>query len=169
MAEIICDTSPLQYLHQLRHLDILPSLASRVLVPTAVVEELGEGLRLGLDLPHVHALDWVEVVSPGSVPTLPLATELGPGELQVLALALEHRDAVVVLDDRVARNVARTLDLKMTGTLGLLLDAKRLGRIERVEPLMDDLESLGFHLADHTRAAVLILAGEPEPPKRKHL
>ena len=169
MAEIICDTSPLQYLHQLRHLDILPSLAARVLVPTAVVEELGEGLRLGLDLPDVHALDWAEVVSPGSAPTLPLVTDLGPGELEVMALALEHRDAVVVLDDRVARNVARTLDLKMTGTLGLLLDVKRLGRIERVEPLMNELESLGFRLADHTRAAVLILAGELEPPKRKHL
>jgi predicted nucleic acid-binding protein len=134
LVEIICDTSPLQYLHQLRHLDILPSLASRVLVPTAVTDELGEALRLGLDLPDIHALAWVEVVSPGTAPALPLVTELGPGELEVLTLALEHREAVVVLDDRVARNVARRLELRMSGTLGLLLDAKRSGRIERVEP-----------------------------------
>src|SRR3990172_5236866 len=53
LAEAICDTSPLQYLHQIKHLDVLPSLATRVLVPPAVVDELREGMRLGLDLPDV--------------------------------------------------------------------------------------------------------------------
>ena len=128
MAEAICDTSPLQYLHQIKHLDVLPSLATRVLVPPAVVDELREGMRLGLDLPDVNTLDWVEVLRPAGASALPLVTDLGPGESEALALALEYREAVVVLDDRVARNVARTLGLKMTGTLGLLLDAKRAGR-----------------------------------------
>jgi len=44
----------------------------------------------------------------------------------------------------------------------MLLDAKRAGRIERVTPLLNELESLGFRLADHTRAAVMKLAGEVE-------
>ena len=162
MAEAICDTSPLQYLHQIKHLDVLPSLATRVLVPPAVVDELQEGMRLGLDLPDVNTLDWVEVLRPAGASALPLVTDLGPGESEALALALEYREAVIVLDDRVARNVARTLGLKMTGTLGLLLDAKRARRIERVTPLLNELESLGFRLADHTRAAVMKLAGEVE-------
>ena len=162
MAEAICDTSPLQYLHQIKHLDVLPSLATRVLVPPAVVDELQEGMRLGLDLPDVNTLDWVEVLRPAGASALPLVTDLGPGESEALALALEYREAVIVLDDRVARNVARTLGLKMTGTLGLLLDAKRAGRIEKVTPLLNELESLGFRLADHTRAAVMKLAGEVE-------
>jgi len=162
LAEAICDTSPLQYLHQIKHLDVLPSLATRVLVPPAVVDELQEGMRLGLDLPDVNTLDWVEVLRPAGASALPLVTDLGPGESEALALALEYREAVIVLDDRVARNVARTLGLKMTGTLSLLLDAKRAGRIERVTPLLNELESLGFRLADHTRAAVMKLAGEVE-------
>ena len=162
MAEAICDTSPLQYLHQIKHLDVLPSLATRVLVPPAVVDELQEGMRLGLDLPDVNTLDWVEVLRPAGASALPLVTDLGPGESEALALALEYREAVVVRDDRVARNVARTLGLRMTGTLSLLLDAKRAGRIERVTPLLNELESLGFRLADHTRAAVMKLAGEVE-------
>ena len=165
MAEAICDTSPLQYLHQIKHLDVLPSLATRVLVPPAVVDELREGMRLGLDLPDVNTLDWVEVLRPAGASALPLVTDLGPGESEALALALEYREAVVVRDDRVARNVARTLGLKMTGTLSLLLDAKRAGRIERVTPLLNELESLGFRLADHTRAAVMKLAGEVEPAR----
>jgi len=47
----------------------------------------------------------------------------------------------------------------------MLLDAKRAGRIERVTPLLNELESLGFRLADHTRAAVMKLAGEVEPAR----
>jgi predicted nucleic acid-binding protein len=79
LAEAICDTSPLQYLHQIKHLDVLPSLATRVLVPPAVVDELQEGMRLGLDLPDVNTLDWVEVLRPAGASALPLA-DLGPGE-----------------------------------------------------------------------------------------
>jgi hypothetical protein len=120
----------------------------------------GSSNTRGLDLPDIHALEWLDIVSPASALALPLATDLGPGEREVLALVLERREAALVLDDRVARNVVRTLGLKMTGTLGLLLDAKSAGRIERVEPPLNELGSLGFRLAVHTRAAVLKLAGE---------
>jgi hypothetical protein len=75
-------------------------------------------------------------------------------------LALELREAVVVLDDALARRVAETLGLNVTGTLGLLLDAKRAGLITAVGPLLDQLEALRFRVAPHTRTAVLKLAGE---------
>jgi predicted nucleic acid-binding protein len=91
---------------------------------------------------------------------LPLATDLGPGETQVLMLALEVPEAVAVLDDALARQVAEALNLKLTGTLGLLIDAKRAGLVSAVGPLLDQLQALRFHLAMHTRIAVLKLAGE---------
>ena len=75
-------------------------------------------------------------------------------------LALELHEAVVVLDDALARRVAETLGLRLTGTLGLLLDAKRAGLIAAVGRLLDQLEALRFRLAVHTRAAVIKLAGE---------
>jgi hypothetical protein len=70
-------------------------------------------------------------------------TDLGRGEAEVLALALEATDAVVVVDDALARKVAGTLGLRYTGTL-------------------DRLEALRFRVAPPTRAAVLRLAGEAE-------
>ena len=91
---------------------------------------------------------------------MPLVTNLGAGEAEALMLALELREAVVVLDDALARRVAETLGLNVTGTLGLLLDAKRAGLITAVGPLLDQLEALRFRLAPHTRTAVLKLAGE---------
>jgi predicted nucleic acid-binding protein len=75
-------------------------------------------------------------------------------------LALESAGAVAVLDDRLARRFAETLQIQVTGTVGLLLDAKRAGLIPAVAPLLDRLQDLRFRLASHTRQAVLRLAGE---------
>jgi hypothetical protein len=75
-------------------------------------------------------------------------------------LALESPEAVVVVDDALARHVAETLGLRLKGTLGLLLDAKRAGLIPAVGILLDQLQALRFRIAPHTRAAVLKLAGE---------
>lgn len=76
-------------------------------------------------------------------------------------LGLEMPDAVLILDDGLARRVAESLELRFTSILGLLLDAKRLGLIPAVTPLLDQLQDLRFRLATHTRTAVLELAGEP--------
>ena len=53
MPEIICDTSPIQYLYQLKLLHILSALAQRVIVPPAVVDELAAGRALGVSLPNL--------------------------------------------------------------------------------------------------------------------
>lgn len=77
-------------------------------------------------------------------------------------LALEIPEAIVVLDDALARDMAAALNLHLTGTLGLLVDAKQAGLISKVRPLLDRLQVLRFRLADHTRIAVLKLAGEED-------
>ena len=80
----------------------------------------------------------------------------------MLALALEmpKGGAVVLIDDAKAREAAGRLGLKLTGTLGVLLDAKHARLIAAVAPHLDRLDVFGFRLAPHTRAAVLKLAGE---------
>lgn len=162
MPDLICDTSPIQYLHQLDLLHVLPVLGDQVWVPPAVVEELAVGRSIGVNLPDVEALDWVTVRRPISEIALPLVAHLGPGETEVLMLALEMREAVAVLDDALARQMAETLGLHFTGTLGLLLDAKKAGLVAGVRPLLDKLNALQFRLAPHTYEAVLRLAGEVE-------
>ncbi len=161
MPEIICNTSPLQYLHQLGCLHLLPSLAQRIIVPPAVVDELATGRVQGVDLPILEKLDWVSVRTPVSKSAIPLVTDLGAGETEVLALALESTDCVAVLDDALGRRVATMLGIRLRGTLGLLLDAKKAGLITAVTPLLGQLQVLGFRLSPQTRSAVLGLAGEP--------
>jgi uncharacterized protein len=162
LADVISNTSPMQYLHQLGLLSIIPSLVGHVLIPPAVNDELGVGRSLGLDLPGPAHLDWVTIRSPSGSPFVSFSPGLGAGEAEVLKLALECGDTIVILDDAVARQAAHSLGLRLTGTLGLRLDAKRTGLITRIEPVLDTLESLRFRLARHTLALVLGLAGESQ-------
>lgn len=102
MPDVICDTSPIQYLHQLGLLHILPALAESVILPPAVHKELSVGREAGVNLPDIRKLDWIKTKVPIGRPALPLINDLGPGETEVLMLALEKRDRVVVLDDALA-------------------------------------------------------------------
>jgi predicted nucleic acid-binding protein len=160
LPNIICNTSPLQYLHQLGCLHLLPALVGHVIIPQAVAEELAAGTARGIDVPIPQSLAWLTIRQPASVAVLPLITDLGPGETGVLALALELSDAVVILDDALARRTAETLGIRLTGTLGILLDAKRAGLLDVLMPWLDKLQALRFRLHPATRAAVLKLAGE---------
>lgn len=160
MPEVIADTSPLQYLFQLDLLDLLPALYGRILVPDAVVRELAAGRSRGVALPEVSSLSWITIRKTVSPRILLMAPDLGAGEREVLALAVEISDPLVVLDDALARRFARRLELPLTGTLGLLLKAKQIGRIGQVIPLLERLDNLGFRLDEKTRASVLKIAGE---------
>ena len=160
MPEVVCNTSPLQYLHQLGLLHILPSLVRTIVVPPAVVTELNEGRSRGIDLPRLESLDWIHVRTPGGLPALPLIHDLGAGETEVLMLALESPGSIVLIDERLARQTAMSLRIPFKGTLGMLLEAKKAGHVARVAPLLDQLQSLRFRLASGTRKAVLELAGE---------
>jgi hypothetical protein len=160
LAETICNTSPIQYLYQLGHLELLKQLCGSIVVPPAVVDELAAGRALGVSLPDAAAIEWIKVRRPTSEKALPLVTDLGPGEAEVLMLGLEAPGAVVILDDGLARDIARAHRLPLKGTLGVLLEAKQTGLIHEVKPLLDRLQELRFRLAPPTRAAVLKLAGE---------
>lgn len=77
-------------------------------------------------------------------------------------LALESPGSVAILDDALARRVAEVLEISFTGTLGVLLDAKKAGLIQELRPLLDRLQALRFRLSSQTRTAVLRRAGEAE-------
>ena len=134
MPEVVCNTSPLQYLHQIGQLRILPALAGSIIVPISVQAELDAGIAKGLDLPKIENLNWIQIRAPISVKAASLITDLGPGESQVLMLALETPGSIALLDDGLARRVAIARGIPIKGTLGLLLDAKRAGHITVVKP-----------------------------------
>lgn len=162
MPEVVCDTSPLQYLHQFQLLHILPALAGRVLIPPAVLREIEQGAAAGVDLPDIRSLEWVMIRSPVRISALPFEHDLGPGETEVLMLAGEIAEGVAVLDDGLARKVADQRKIPVIGTMGLLLNSKRAGLVPSVKELLDRLQAIRFRVSPQTRIAVLRLAREEE-------
>jgi uncharacterized protein len=147
LPEIISNTSPLQYLFQLGMLHVLPALAVQVIIPPAVADELRVGRESGIHLPNPADLNWLVLRPPVRAFASRLVTDLGPGETEVLMLAIEAADPIVIFDDMLARRMARSLGIRLTGALGLLIDAKRAGLIPAVSPLMDRLQSMHFRLS----------------------
>ncbi|MFQ5614166.1 MAG: DUF3368 domain-containing protein [Anaerolineae bacterium] len=66
---------------------------------------------------------------------------LGPGETEVLALAQTLTDPLVLLDDEIARAEARRLNLRLRGTLGILVQAyrQRLLSFDHIELLLHEI------------------------------
>lgn len=159
MPEVVCNTSPLQYLHQIGLLDILPAIYGRILVPQAVMDEISTGRHSGVNLPDLAALDWLEAreVAPTS---WPVPRDIHRGEAEVIALARLSGNAKIILDDLAARKHAKLLGLSVTGTLGVLLKAKEKCLIDHVRPHVESLSAAGFRLADSTRDDFMRMAGE---------
>lgn len=157
---VICDTSPLFYLHRLRHLSLLQKLYRRILVPEAVVAELLAGDNQGEDVPALTQYSWIEIQRVRTHAVLPPIYDLGSGETEALMLALEEPGSLVILDDRYARKIATAKNIRLTGTAGVLVKAKRDGHLPAVKPLLDELERLGFHLSKAVQRRILACAKE---------
>lgn len=100
---VIVNTSPLIYLHRVGQLDLLAKLYGKVITPLGVKEELSEGHRIGANVPDLSTQTWIEIRSLKSSALLPIVTDLGSGEAQVIGLARETPKSLVVMDDQLGR------------------------------------------------------------------
>jgi len=87
--------------------------------------------------------------------------------LSALALALEHPQRVVLLDDGLARRIAQSAGLNTWGTLRVLLEGKKSGLTPQIAPLVDKLESAGMWISADIRRRILALAGESDASERR--
>lgn len=103
---------------------------------------------------------WLKVVE--DPPILPRiqAWDLGPGESSALAFAMAHQPVVAVIDDLNARRCANTFQIPVSGTLGLVLTAKKHGRIALARPVLEQLRQSGMYLSDRVLNRALSFVGE---------
>lgn len=157
---IICNTTPLLYLHQLNLLTIIKEICGDIVVPPAVIRELKAGADQGVSVPDIGQYNWVTVKEPVAVSAHNLIKDLGDGETEVLMLALEMPGSLVILDDNLARTYAYMNSIHVIGTCGLLVKAKYCGLIPSVTPVLELLEQKGFFISKEFRKTVISLARE---------
>jgi predicted nucleic acid-binding protein len=159
---VICNTSPLLYLHQVSCLELLAKLYGRIIVPPAVESELSVGRERGVNVPVISELNWIMSRTPAARNVLSAVMDLGPGEAEVLALGLEMRDSLLILDDRLARRIARLNGLRVTGTLGILVRAKKAGLVSAIAPILEKLRATSLWLSPELLQWALEEANESE-------
>ena len=147
--QAVTDSTCLIALERIGQLDLLRQVFAPLFAPPAVQAELGV------------SVDWL-VVRPVSDMRIVVAlkTQLDEGEAQVIALAMELGDILVVLDDKKARRIARQMDLRVIGTLGILLRAKQEGVVTELKSSLNALRRVGFYMTDELYQETLRIAGE---------
>ncbi|HHB91130.1 MAG TPA: DUF3368 domain-containing protein [Anaerolineae bacterium] len=160
MADAISNTSPLLYLFRIGKIHLLLHHFENIITTPGVKEELRQGEALGYHVPNLDQFPWITIRQPKHAPSEWVARDLGRGELEVISLALEMKHAVVLLDDALARNIAQAAGLTVWGTLRVLLESKRLGYIENMASVVDELKSSGMWISNDIRYRILRLAEE---------
>lgn len=124
---VFSNTTPFISLSSVDLLHLLPSIFGEVVVAPSVVEECSEGGRIFV--PELASLPWVKVQPVQSQMQLPALFELDRGERDTLLLAALQTKALVVMDEKLGRNLAEYMGLQVTGTLGVLAKARTQGLI----------------------------------------
>jgi predicted nucleic acid-binding protein len=157
----IVNASPLISLSRIEIIDLLPKLASQLIIPEPVADEVRIG-RLADSARRWIGAEGQAHLKRGLLDPRVLAWDLGSGETAVISLALSSPGAEVIIDDLQARKCASGLGLRVRGSLGVLLLAKHEGLISAVAPLIGALRDDGFYLSEALYRDALREAGELE-------
>jgi len=158
---IVSNTGPLIALAKADLLHLLNALFGQVEIPLAVHRELLA--KTGAEAERIDAAvgDYVVVTDPAT-PTpqvLKVIHGLGPGEEKAIGLAFE-RGTGLIIDDRLGRAAAKALGLIVTGTVGVLIEAKRADLIPAVRSPLEKMQAHGYYFSDALIDAAARLAGE---------
>jgi predicted nucleic acid-binding protein len=158
--ELVVDASPLILFARVNRLDLLASLAKRLVLPEAVIREVQAGSDRDGTADKIKSLPSVLRVADRPVPDSIRLWGLGDGESQVLAHGLERPGSEVVLDDLAARRCARGLGLPMLGTLGAVILCRHRGVISAARPVIETLCEAGLRLKPALMEEALAKVGE---------
>lgn len=158
---VVSNATPLIALAKIDRLDLLQELFGTILIPQAAYDEVVTHAPSRPGAAEVRQADWIHTQAPADQTKVNyLRADLDTGEAEALVLAEELDADWVLLDETKARFAAELLGLRFMGTVGLLLLAKRMGKIVAIRPLLDELRIKKFHLSEKVYQAVLQEAGE---------
>jgi len=161
--KIVSNTGPIIGLGKIGLLFLLNQIASEVIIPPTVRREL-----LGKIGPETEQIDKAlnEFLKVADLKPLDPAVEiaissLDEGEREVIGLASTMSEEILLLiDDRAGREVAKGLNIPVSGVVGILLLARGKGMLENISPLLQELRDKGYWLSEEVLHTAKRLAGE---------
>jgi predicted nucleic acid-binding protein len=157
---VVSNTTPLVALAWLERLDLLPALFGAIHIPDAVYNEL-HSIPEKIGSSELAAVDWLRVTTvENALAVQMLANELDAGESEAIVLAHELRAGLLLMDERRGRRRAIEGGLTVTGTLGILIEARKRDLIGPLQPLLAHLRELPFRMTQTLYVDVLRQVGE---------
>lgn len=147
---IVSDASCLILLHKIRQLSLLKDLFGKIIITREVQNEFNSALPDFFAIQDARDINYFRI----------LETFLDKGEASVIALALEFDDCLLIIDELKGRKEAKSMGIKITGTLGVLLLAKEKKLINRIKPLIDQIKDTNFRISESLIERTLEMAGE---------
>ena len=152
---IVGDSSALIALAIIDKLELLEKLYKNLYIPQAVYEEVTEIGR--------PQSDKLKLFLGNRVKTVELKITklgLGLGELEAITLYKNLNADVLLIDDNRAKKYAILNDIKVIGSLGILIKAKKEGYIKKLKPFLEELQKSGIFISDKLIAKVLVICDE---------
>lgn len=147
---IISDTSCLIILDKIGELELLQTLFGRITITNEIADEFNK------ELPN-----WFSIQAPKNrMYQVILEASLDKGEASAIALAVEEKDCLLIIDDSKGRKYAEKLRINITGTLGILINAKLSGHIASVKPLLEKIKKTDFRITSDLESIILKKAKE---------
>lgn len=145
----VSNTTPLRYLIAIEQEHLLGHLFQKVFVPLAVHEELTDSRTPENVRTRVLSMpDWFEVRSVQESQTITFPIALHRGERRAILLAEALRADVLLIDEQIGRTIAMSRNLPLSGTLGVLERADRMGFVTDFQEVLRQLKTSGFFLND---------------------
>lgn len=124
---VFSNTTPIIALSSIQSLHLLPQLFSTIHLVNEVIEECEAGGPISV--PVLRYIEWIKPVPSTDIQHTSILLELDKGEKHTLDMACKYQADWVIIDEKIGRNMAEYLGLRVTGTLGILLKAKQQGLI----------------------------------------
>lgn len=142
MTIVFSNTTPFIALASIKWLDLMPRCFGNVHVVTEVIDECAVGGKV--KVPDLRLLDWVIPVDSLPVVHTTVLLELDKGEKHTIDMAKRSLANWVIIDEKMGRNLAEYLGLRVTGTLGILLKAKQQGWIDSFVDAVNAMQQSGI-------------------------
>lgn len=161
MKAIISNTGPIIAFSLLDRLDILKNLFSEVWLSREVDREIRAGGEKRWGLESYCKASWIKVCRLQNEIDPLLQAVLDKGEASVIQLARESANPWVLIDERKARKIARTVfHLEVIGTAKILIEAKKRAFLKSAFEALSTLRKSGYWLHSDIMDFVLRETGE---------
>src|SRR5260364_308422 len=108
---------------------------------------IGRRLLSGADRNYVPGA-WLHETSVEITGWRALHPGIDPGEASSICLAEQHPKSLLIIDDRAGRLEAKARGVRYIGLLGLIVQARRMGKLDEARPLLDALQQVGYCMSD---------------------